>query len=363
MSYTIHKIENIHTSKMEKQGEFKLSYCMKEREKHILDENLTTIADCLKRNAALTPDRDAVVFVSGDGHRIAVSFKEVYEKSRHFANNLIAIGVKQSEYVAISLRTCPAWLFVFFGVMFARARPINIAFTYQDGSDVVAMVEKLRTCAAIVLDPGENDETWNIFKGLVTNFERSGYVESDKLSYMRYLICSQPPKNEHKLLTLSDLMISEHVSTELPDILPDDVFALFQTSGSTGTPKAVVHSHRSFIPAAVSWVDALWMDADSIYFNDRPFGWGGGFPSTVITGQTRVTRLETSCSPEDYVSWVFETIKKERCTHMYALPLSFHSLLERQVCVYSYNSLYHNVASRSDITSNIHKQLTDFGNV
>ena len=334
-------MENIHTSIMEKQGEFKLSYYKKEREKHILDESLTTIADCLKRNAARKPDSDAVVFVSGDGHRIAVSFKEVYERSRLFAKRLIALGVKQSEYVAISLRTCPEWLFVFFGVMFARARPINIAFTYKDGSDVVAMMEKLHTCAAIVIDPGENDETWNIFKSFVNKFDRSGYIESDKLPYMRYLVCIQSPKNTVNLLTLSDLMTMEHVSTELPDILPDDVFALFQTSGSTGTPKAVVHSHRSFIPAAVSWVDALWMDADSTYFNDRPFGWGGGFPSTVITGQTRVTRLETSCSPEDYVSWVFETIRKEKCTHMYALPLSFHSLLERQVCVYSYNSLYH----------------------
>ena len=310
---------------------YKMSYYKKDRTVHLLDGSLRTIADCLKYNSDTKPDHNAVVFASGDGSRIAVTFKELYENSTNVAKRFISLGVKEHEYVAISMRTCPEWLYVFFGAMFARARPVNLSFTFKDGSDVVAMMEKLNTCSAIVLDPGIDEENWEIFQKLVTKYDRNGHVQSEKMQYLKYLVCHNGPKESQSVLTLTDMILWKNVHNDLPEIYPEDAFTLFQTSGSTGAPKAVVHTHKSFIPASISWVDALIMDSESIYFNDRPFIWGGGFPSTVITGQTRVTRLGTSPPAEDSVAWIFEVVKRERCTHMYALPLGFHSLLERQV--------------------------------
>ena len=314
-----------------KQRNYTLSYYKNDRKIHLLDKNTKTIADCLKLNAKSKPDREAVVFAGNDGVRLSVTFKELYEQSLHVAERFVKLGVRQSEYVIVSVRTCPEWLFVFFGVIFSGAHPISFSFTYKDGSDVIAMMQKLRTCSTIILDPGEEDESWKIFNRLVRKYDKSGAVVSDQMPYLRYLICIKSPADEKEVLTLSDMMAWETISADLPSINPEDAFALFQTSGSTGIPKAVVHTHESFIPAAISWVDALRMDSNSIYFNDRPFGWGGGFPSTVFTGQTRVTRLESSSIPEDYPSWLFEVIQKEGCTHMYALPFTFHSILERQV--------------------------------
>ena len=309
------------------------SYYKKDRKKCIVDKNLRTIADCVKWNSETISDRDAVVFVSGDRKRIAVTFKSLYENARKFAERLVKLGVKPAEYVAISMRTCPEWLYVFFGAMFAGAIPVSLSFTYTDGSDVIALMEKIRSCCTMILDPGVDDENWKIFRQLVNTFDKEGNVQSDRLPYLRYLMCHHGTRIPDDVLSLTDVMSWDTVQVDLPRIDPEDTFTLFQTSGSTGIPKAVLHRHSSFVLAASSWVDALWLEPNSIFMNDRPFMWGGGFPSTVITGQTRLTRLETSQPPVDQVTWFFDVIRQEQCTHMYALPLGFHSLLDRQVRV------------------------------
>ena len=315
---------------MEKDKKHELSYCKKDR-KNFFPDNLRTVADCLRENCLARPDREAVVFVSGDNTRIAVTFKELYDNAVRFGKRLVHLGVRKDEFVAVSMRTCPEWLYVFFGAMFAGARTVNLSFTFADGSDVIALMEKLQTCTLIALDPGADEEKWTIFQTLISDYRADGHVSSDRLPYLRYFFCHNGPTNKQNILTLSDMMSWENISVELPTICQDDVFTLFQTSGSTGTPKAVVHTHRNFLPAAKSWADSLTMESDSIYLNDRPFGWAGGFPYTVVTGQTRFTRLEIMPPPTDPASWLIDIIKREKCTHMYALPLSFHQLLEKQV--------------------------------
>ena len=318
---------------MEEDVKYELSYSKKERKGQLSDKKLKTVADCLKLNYKTKPDREAVVFVASDNTRIAVTFKELYENAVRFGKRLVKLGVKSDESVAISMRTCPEWLYVFFGAMFAGARTVNLPFTYADGSDVVTLVTKLQTCSVIALDPGADEENWEIFKKLVNMYNKQGHIKSDRMPYLRYAFCHNGPRENHNILTLKDMMEWDDICEELPIVSPGDVFTLFQTSGSTGNPKAVVHTHANFLPAAKSWADSLTMDSGSVYLNDRPFAWAGGFPYTVITGQTRVTRLETTPPPQDSASWLIDVIRREKCTHMYALPLSFHQLLEKQVSI------------------------------
>lgn len=312
---------------------YTLSYYKKERKIHVLPKNITTIADSLKLYSESKPDHNAVVFASNDGSRTTVTYKELFETAIKVAKRFIALGLQENEYVAICMRTCPEWLYVFFGAMLARARPVNLSFTFKDGSDVVSLMQKMQTCSLIVLDPGEEEQNWNIFQKLITRYDNKGNVNSETMPYLKYLICHDRPKENPSVLTYTDMMAWENVCEDLPRIRPDDTFTLFQTSGSTGTSKMVMHTHKSFLYIAIAWVDAMKMDSESNLFNDRPFAWGGGFPSTVITGQTRVTRLEIAPPPKDSVAWLIEVVKRERCTHMLILPLGLHSVLQRQVSV------------------------------
>ena len=79
--------------------------------------------------------------------------------------------------------------------MMAGARPISLSFTYTDGSDVIAMMKRLETSSAIVLDPGVHGEKWRIFKSLISYHDKNGIVKSDKMPFLRYLIiCNKKPR-------------------------------------------------------------------------------------------------------------------------------------------------------------------------
>ena len=294
------------------------------------EKDLKTIPDFLYHHYKNKPNHEAIVFVNNDGSRNAVTFGQLYENSNTLAKSFINLGVEKNEFVAVCLRSCPEWLYVTFGAIMAGARPIGLSFTYKDGSDVVAMMEKLQTCSTIILDPGIDEENWNIFSKLISEFDEEGHVTSSLMPYLRYVICRTKPKVSDKVLTLADMMTWEHQLTKLPSLEPEDIVILFQTSGSTGFPKACAHTHKSIISSTTYFI-AEHVDETSVLYSDRPFQWVGGFPFNVITGETRVTRSGFCEPPEDIVDFLFDVIKREKCTITGALPPLFNSLLERQV--------------------------------
>ena len=198
-----------------------ISYFKKDRKKHLVDKNLRTIADCIKLHAETIPDHEAVVFVSSDRKRTAVTFITLFDNALTAAKRLLNLGVKRAEHVALPMRTCPEWLYAFFRSMFAGAVPVSLSFTFTDGSDVIAFMEKIRTCSTMVLDPGVEDGNWKIFRQIINKFDKTGNVQSDKMPYLRYLICHNGTKDHESVLTLNDMMTWNIVHAELSQIDPD----------------------------------------------------------------------------------------------------------------------------------------------
>ena len=229
---------------------------------------LKTVPDYLRHHHDTQPEKEAVVFSFTDGSREVVTFRELYVNSLHVAKCLIMIGVRNSEFVAISMRNSSKWLYATFGAVLAGARPVSISFTYTDGSDVIAMMQKLQTCSPLFLDPGAEEENWNVFKKLIQEHKKNGNVRSEMMPYLRHLICHHPPKDSDEVLDLQEIMSWETPELSLPEIDVDDICALFQTSGSTGVPKVIAHTHKSFIAVAHLWTNVIG-SKDKIHFNDR----------------------------------------------------------------------------------------------
>ena len=308
-----------------------LSYAKSEETARMLNSDLRTVPDYLYFHSKNKPNQEAIVFACTDGSRESVTFQNLYEKSIDVAKRLIKLGVRKSEVVAVSMRTSSKWMYTFLGAVLAGARPIALSFTYSDGSDVIAMMEKLQTCSLIVLDPGAEEENWNIFKKVVEYYDSTGKVKSKKMPYLRYLICHARPKYDFDVLTLEELLTWEITETLLPNILPEDIFALFQTSGSTGAPKAVAHTNKSFINVVRTFSEAQLYRTDEILFNNRPFTWLGGFPLNVVNGQTRVTTSGYCEQPDDKIGFLVDVIKREKCYTLLALPTLLNGFLLRQV--------------------------------
>lgn len=240
-------------------------------------------------------------------------------------------GVQKDEVVALNIRTCPEWLYLAFGAILAGARIVGISFTYTDGSDLVALMNRLKTCSLLALDPGADGKNWEIVKGVVQNI-RNGEVFSKQMPYLRYLIGHQFKNETTKLLSTEDLIFSEHNDVVLPEISSSDIAILFQTSGSTGVPKLAAHTHDSLnYRHHVGSLD--FFDTRTRVFNDRPFNWIGGFPVGVLQGQTRVTISGFGKPASDPVARMIDVITEEKCVLAMVLPPLLSTWIERQVYI------------------------------
>ena len=317
---------NIILHKME--GKYTISYNKVDLDESNVD--FRTIPELLQYHATVTPNKPAFVFLSTNAGREIVTWKDTFEKSQRFAKSLTKLGIQPKEVVAISYRTCPEWLFTNFGAIMAGARPISLSFTYEDGSDVIAMMERLETCSAIFLDPGLNDATWNIFKQLVDDFNKKGHVKSSQMPSLRYLAALFKPEGITEILTFNELLYQSNEDTPLPKLDVDEIVALFQTSGSTGVPKIIAHTHRFFNYVGFLF-QYLGFGPDEIVYNDRPFSWAGGCPDNLYHGETRVTRSGMCKTPENTTDWLFKAIVEERCTCTLLFPAMIEELLQREV--------------------------------
>ncbi|XP_052759945.1 uncharacterized protein LOC128202831 [Mya arenaria] len=142
------------------------SYIHLERTVH--DDGIKTVGACLAKNAAELGEGDALVFVTPGAQyeRNVVTWRQLHENSFNVTRALLKLGLRKGECVAIDLRSCPEWVYLTFGCMVAGLRPACLSFTYTDGSDVVATMERLQTCALLVMDPGENGEKWDVLEQL-----------------------------------------------------------------------------------------------------------------------------------------------------------------------------------------------------
>ncbi|XP_053402596.1 uncharacterized protein LOC123550681 [Mercenaria mercenaria] len=215
------------------------------------------------------------------------------------------------------------------GAMMAGAIPVSITFTYTDGNDLIAMMEKLEKCSLLVLDPGLESSNWNILRRLLDEYKADGKIRSKIMPYLRHLlgVAFEREPDAQNVKDFRDLLDEYHPDIELPYIDPNEIYGLFQTSGSTGVPKLVAHVYLSTMKLSHAFG---MIENKSIIFNDRPFNWGGGYPFSVLTGQTRVTLSEFCDPPKDRISFMIEVIEKERCSMVFALPPLMHELIKRK---------------------------------
>lgn len=288
-----------------------------------------TLPDLLRYHASERPDKTAYVFLSADGSSETFTWEEVYNKSSEIAKSLVEFGVKRNELIAIAFRACPDWLFVNFGISLASAIPVGVSFTYKDGSDVVALMERLETCSTMFLDPGDDNETWDILMKITDTFDKTGSIESKKMPSLKRLVCLYKP-SASEVFTLGELKRLAKDSAQLPIVSEDDIAYIFQTSGSTGVPKVIAHTHKSLSHWG-HYFHYIGLRPDDRYYNDRPFQWFGGYPKNIYIGETRVTRSRMGKNPDNETEFVYKMILQEKCTAFATLPAIISDLMLREV--------------------------------
>ena len=180
-----------------------------------------TLPDVLEAIADAVPDREAVVTEDG-----TYTYAEVDERATRLADHLIRNGVQPGDRVAVHALNRIEWVDAFFGVMKARAVPINVNYRY------------------------EHDELVHVYSNSSSTYAIVGpeYVEAVE-------------KVRADVPALRDVLVmGEQYDAALAAASPerrdvgrsaDDLYILY-TGGTTGSPKGVMWRQEDIIRAALN---------------------------------------------------------------------------------------------------------------
>ncbi|MGK7377947.1 AMP-binding protein [Planococcus sp. 1R117A] len=199
------------------------------------------------------PDKVAIHFLGKD-----VSYRELYDSSKRFANYLQTLGIRKGDRVAIMLPNCPQAVISFYGVLYAggvvvMTNPLyterEIAYQMNDsGARVIVSLDILfpRISKAI-----KDTKLENV---IITGIK-------DYLPFPKNIVyplvqkkqTGMSVKVEHRGINHLFTEVMKIASTEVartPFDFDEDLALLQYTGGTTGSPKGVMLTHKNIISNA-----------------------------------------------------------------------------------------------------------------
>ena len=170
----------------------------------------------------------------------------------------------------------PEWMTAFVGILMCGAVPLMFAFNLHDGSDIETLFKKSgHRCKAVIFSAGLGNRNFSIIDKFFKKDTGKRTIFNSSLPGLKFSILMNPGiKSDHyNMEKISEMGNSE---MELPCIDPEDTASILLTSGSTGSPKQIPHTHMFAIITGSHWANLHGRSCTTI-FNDRPFGWIGGY--------------------------------------------------------------------------------------
>jgi acyl-CoA synthetase len=185
----------------------------------------TTLSECVRRNAASSPDKPAYVDFSGDAAGRQLTWCEFDHAATNLAHRLLDLGVTPGGGVAVWHKDCSA-LHVLL-VAIERCGAVTVGLGARTGVREVAQILRTARPSLLVSDVERAQSAVQAIMqaGLDPTVRAVTFGDrSDEL----YVDAGRPPD----------------AATGLSTVGPDDVFLINSTSGTTGTPKCVVHTQN-----------------------------------------------------------------------------------------------------------------------
>ncbi|MDT0200891.1 AMP-binding protein [Nocardioides sp. AE5] len=177
------------------------------------------LADLLEAMADTIGDRVAIKSMERD-----YTFAEIDERATRLANHMVGLGVQPGDHVAVHATNCIEWVDAWYGLMKARAVPININFKYLH--DELAYLYDNSDCVAAVIAP----EYVDAVKALDLPTLREMVVIGEE--YDAAMAAASPER-------------------QVQGRSGDDHYVIY-TGGTTGNPKGVVWRQEDFMRAALN---------------------------------------------------------------------------------------------------------------
>ena len=261
--------------------------------------------DLLERNA---PRGSKTAFIDG-ATGASITYAQLAEQSRRFANALRARGFAAESRVLLCVLDTLEWPVVFLGCILAGVVPVA-ANTMLTTKDFDFMLRDSRAQGLIVSAP------------LLPAFES---LFGNMPMLKRVIVAGADTAAPH--LTVAQMIQSADATPTVVGTCSDDACFWLYSSGSTGAPKGTVHLHSHLILTAELYGRAVLgiKEGDVVYSAAKLFfayGLGNGLTFPMSVGATAVL-LPSRPTPAD----VFGVLKKYQPTIFYGVPTLYAALM------------------------------------
>jgi acetyl-CoA synthetase len=228
------------------------------------------ISSSVEKFSKLTPDKIAYFFVSEDGMKNKITYKELETTINKLANGLKSLGVQKGDVVAIYMPMISEAIIA----ILACAKIGAIQTVIFSGYSSESLQIRLQDCKANVLfvTDGYTRKGKKISQKKAIEQAVIG-TNIKKIVVTRYKHVDDFGKSES--IVYYDDLISNHSSECKTEIMEseDPLFILY-TSGTTGKPKGVIHSHGGFsVFAGHQAAYLIDLCPDDILFWPADIGW------------------------------------------------------------------------------------------
>jgi acetyl-CoA synthetase len=305
---------------------------------------LNITENIFERNMFMRKDQVAIIWEPNDPKQpeIKLTYGELFEKVKQFANGLKNIGVEKGDRVAIYLPMVPELAVA----MLACARIGAIHSIVFAGFSASALADRVIDAKAkvVITSDGAYRGTKSIpLKSIVDD----ALVNCPSV---KNTIVLKHTGDEIKFIDGKDIwwdQLIKGVSSEnIAEVMDsEDVLFILYTSGSTGKPKGVVHTTAGYmVYTEYTFKNVFQYNDGDIFWCTADIGWVTGHSYIVygplLTGATTVMFEGVPTWPDPGRFW--EVIDKYKVTQFYTAPTAIRALLaqgDKWVTKYNLSSI------------------------
>ena len=275
---------------------------MQEIDHRVTRARRNTIGDALRRSAARSPQKDAVIF----GER-RWSYAELDAGSNRVANALLARGLEKGDRVAAYGMNSDAYVLLWLGCV--RAGLIHVPVNFHLAGEELLYILNQSGSKALFYDPG---------------FEANVEEVRDEAEATIYGTLYEGDRFDVVNLAQS----ADDASEPEADLDEEDVAQILYTSGTTSAPKGATLTHRSLVAEYVSCIEALEYHPNDRALHSLPLYHSAQMHAflmpDLLVGATNLVLV--SSDPERCC----ELIEREKINSMFAPPTVWISFLRHQ---------------------------------
>jgi acetyl-CoA synthetase len=297
--------------------------------KWFLNAKLNITENIFERNLFLRKDQTALIWEPNDPaeKEIRLTYSELFDKVKQFANALLNLGVKKGDRVAIYLPMVPELAIA----MMACARIGAIHSIIFAGFSSTALSDRIVDASAKVLITSDGGFRGNKIIPLKDIADEA----LKKSPSIEHAIVLKRTGQEISMTPDRDIWWRDAIkgmSTENKAEVMDaeDILFILYTSGSTGKPKGVVHTTAGYmVYSEYTFKNVFQYSEGDMYWCTADIGWVTGHSYIVygplLAGATSIMFEGIPTFPDAGRFW--DVVDKYKVNQIYTAPTAIRALM------------------------------------